>query len=244
MIAAGGRPTPPSDRPDLPSAQSRTSPRLERSGLAWLIGGFLFCPCHLPLTLWALTSILSGSALAFVTRHTLGVAAGITLLWAGATAYGFRQLFRAQRMCGVSILIALALAGMPSAGLAQARGASVADTVRAQEMGRAQILLNADTTALSRQLASEFVEISRLGQLRTRADNLHDIASGQLKLRSVKYDSLTVQVYGDVAVVRGIADNTGTFLGMPFSGKLRFTRVLVRRDGRWQAVAMQHTMMP
>jgi hypothetical protein len=31
---------------------------------------------------------------------------------------------------------------------------------------------------------------------------------------------------------------------MPFAGKLRYTRVFVRRAGRWQAVAMQHTMLP
>jgi hypothetical protein len=31
---------------------------------------------------------------------------------------------------------------------------------------------------------------------------------------------------------------------MPFAGKLRYTRVFVRRSGRWQAVAMQHTMLP
>src|SRR5262249_12028464 len=186
-----------------------------------------------------------GSALAFVTGHALGVAAGTTLLWAAGTAYGFWQLQRARRLRSGTrvVLVALALAGLPSGLRAQSRGAGAADTVRAQELGRARILLNAGPTAPSRQLANEFVEISRLGQLRTRADNLHDIASGQLKLRAVKYDSVTVQVYGDVAVVRGIADNSGTFLGMPFSGRLRFTRVLVRRDGRWQAVAMQHTMI-
>jgi len=92
--------------------------------------------------------------------------------------------------------------------------------------------------------AAEFVEISRFAQLRTRADNIREIGLGTLKLTSVKYDSLTVQVYGDVAVLRGIADNTGTFRGLPFAGKLRYTRVFVRREGRWQAVAMQHTMMP
>jgi hypothetical protein len=30
----------------------------------------------------------------------------------------------------------------------------------------------------------------------------------------------------------------------PFSGRIRYTRVFVRRDGRWQAVTMQHTPMP
>lgn len=117
------------------------------------------------------------------------------------------------------------------------------DSVRAVESARAQALLHADTVALSRMVAAEFVEISRLGQLRTRADNIHDIASGELKLTAVKYDSLIVRIYGDVAVLRGIADNAGAYRGFPFSGRIRYMRVFVRRDGRWQAVAMQQTVL-
>jgi hypothetical protein len=101
--------------------------------------------------------------------------------------------------------------------------------------------VRADTAALSRIVADEFVEISRFGQLRTKADNIRDIASGDLKLQSVKYDSLVVRIYGDVAVLRGIADNAGTFRGFPFTGKVRYLRLFIRRDGRWQAVAMEQT---
>jgi len=50
-----------------------------------------------------------------------------------------------------------------------------------------------------------------------------------------------VRVYGDVAVLRAIADNTGTMRGFPFSGRIWYTRVFVWRDGRWQAVTMQQT---
>ena len=121
--------------------------------------------------------------------------------------------------------------------------AQVEDSVRALEMSRRQALLAADTAALSRMLAPDFVEISRLGTVRTRADNIRDIASGALHLTSVAYDSLTVRVYGDVAILTGIADNSGTMRGFPFSGKVRYTRLFVRRDGRWQAVLMQQTMM-
>ena len=108
-------------------------------------------------------------------------------------------------------------------------------------MRRREALLAADTIALSRMLAPDFMEISRLGTVRTRADNIRDIASGALHLTSISYDSLNVRVYGDVAVLTGIADNTGTMRGFPFSGRIRYTRVFVRRDGRWQAVLMQQT---
>jgi ketosteroid isomerase-like protein len=124
-----------------------------------------------------------------------------------------------------------------------AQGPNLEDSVRALESQRAEALLKADTVALSQLLADDFVEISRLGTLRTKADNMREIASGALRLTSVRYDSLSVRLYGDVAVLQGIADNTGTFRGFPFTGKIRYTRVFVRRDGRWRAVAMQQTSM-
>jgi hypothetical protein len=148
------------------------------------------------------------------------------------------------RLGGVAILMVLLNVGAQGSRVAAQGTASPMtpeDSVRAVEWSRAQTLLRADTAALSRMVADEFIEISRLGQLRTKADNLRDIASGDLRLHSVKYDSLVVRIYGDVAVLRGIADNAGTFRGFPFTGKIRYLRVFLRRDGRWQAVAMQQT---
>ena len=118
------------------------------------------------------------------------------------------------------------------------------DSVRALEEARGQALIRGDTVALSRMTAVEFNELTRLGTMRNRAANLRDVSSGMLHLLTVRYDSLAVRIYGDVAILQGIADNTGTMGGMPFSGKIRYTRVFVRRDGRWQAVTMQHTPMP
>jgi len=124
-----------------------------------------------------------------------------------------------------------------------AGGATAEDSGRAVEAARGHALLRSDTTALSRLIADEFVEVSRLGTLRTKADNMRDISSRSLSLTSVRYDSLAVRIYASVAVLQGIADNVGTFHGMPFSGKIRYTRIFLRRDGRWQSVATQQMTM-
>jgi ketosteroid isomerase-like protein len=121
---------------------------------------------------------------------------------------------------------------------------AASDSIRALEAARREAVLAADTVALSRMLADEFIEVSRLGTVRTRVDNLRDIATGALKLTDVKHDDLTVKIYGDVAILMGIATNAGTFRGQPFNGKVRYTRIFVRRAGRWQAVMMQQTPMP
>jgi hypothetical protein len=125
----------------------------------------------------------------------------------------------------------------PQAGTAE-------DSVRIAEATRREALLRADTVALSQMMASEFSEISRLGQVRTRAQNLLEIATGDLRLTAVHYDSLTVRIYGAVAVLTGTADNAGIYRGVPFGGRVRYTRVFVRREGRWQAVLMHQTSAP
>ncbi len=150
---------------------------------------------------------------------------------------------RIARLGYQSVFFAALISSTHVAPLTAQASGSVEDSVRALESQRAQALLKADTVALSQLVADDFVEISRLGTLRTKADNMREIASGTLKLTSVRYDSLSVRIYGDVAVLQGIADNTGTFHGFPFAGKIRYTRVFVRRAGRWQAVAMQQTGM-
>lgn len=150
-----------------------------------------------------------------------------------------RQRFGRNSVTALLLFLSVPAARLVAQG--KAGGSTAEDSVRALESTRRQALLRADTTTLSRLVADEFIEISRLGKLRTRADNIREIASGDLRITSVKYDSLTVRIYGDVAILRGVAYNTGTFFGTPFSGALRYTRIFVRRDGRWQAVAMQHT---
>lgn len=148
-----------------------------------------------------------------------------------------------QSTCALVALVSLI--GVPTLAQSQAVAQKAAeDSVRAAEYARKQALLTADTVLLSRLTGAEFYEVNRFGQLRTRANNMQEIASGALKLNSVNYDSLSVRVYADVAILTGIADNTGEYRGMPFSGRIRYTRVFVRRDGRWQAVVMQHTPMP
>ena len=117
------------------------------------------------------------------------------------------------------------------------------DSVRALEKARGEALLRSDTVALSRMTAAEFNELTRSGTVRPRVANLRDVGSGMLRLQTMNFDSLNVRIYGDVAVLQGITDNTGTMGGMPFAGRIRYTRVFVRRDGRWQAITMQHTPM-
>lgn len=77
-----------------PVRQSNTIPlQKQRQGILWIVGSFALCPCHLPLTLGLLVTVLGGTAFgAFFIHNLLFAGIGITLLWAAGTWYGFRQL--------------------------------------------------------------------------------------------------------------------------------------------------------
>ena len=70
----------------------------ERRGRRWLILSFLACPCHLPLTLGVLGTVLGGTVLGGLLReHTLTAGAVIATAWLAGTARGFVVIRRAQR---------------------------------------------------------------------------------------------------------------------------------------------------
>jgi len=83
--------TPTHEEPSNTLARSQN--KAQRHGIAWVMGSFLFCPCHLPLTLGLLAAIFGGTALgAFVVHYSLLAGGVITLLWVTGTWYGFRKL--------------------------------------------------------------------------------------------------------------------------------------------------------
>ena len=74
---------------------------LERRGQRWLIGSFLLCPCHLPLSLGVLGAVLAGTSLGAVVREHAWVAGTlITVTWLLGTGYGLHLIRRAQRSGG------------------------------------------------------------------------------------------------------------------------------------------------
>lgn len=69
----------------------------ENRGLAWVIGSFVLCPCHLPITLWWVALLLSGTAAgALLRNHPVIAAVVVTVLWLAGTWRGVRYLLIAR----------------------------------------------------------------------------------------------------------------------------------------------------
>jgi ketosteroid isomerase-like protein len=91
-------------------------------------------------------------------------------------------------------------------------------------------------------LADDYVAITPLGQVTTKQDAISARRSGQLRYESINVTDMVVRLYGDTAVVTARADVKGHQLGEDFSGPYRYTRIWVRRNGRWQTVSYQATV--
>jgi hypothetical protein len=71
--------------------------RLEKRGMAWMIGAFVFCPCHLPITLGVLALLLGGTAAGAALRaHPYLAGALVTSIWIAGTWRGLLLVRRAQ----------------------------------------------------------------------------------------------------------------------------------------------------
>jgi hypothetical protein len=65
----------------------------ETKGLAWVVGAFLICPCHLPLTLGLGATLLAGTAAgAALGEHPFIAGTVLTVAWGAATWHGLRLL--------------------------------------------------------------------------------------------------------------------------------------------------------
>jgi len=102
--------------------------------------------------------------------------------------------------------------------------------------------LHRDADFPLRTLADDYVAITPLGQVTTKQDAISARRSGQLRYDSMNITDMVVRLYGDTAVVTARADVKGRQLGEDFSGPYRYTRIWVRRNGRWQTVSYQATV--
>ena len=105
-----------------------------------------------------------------------------------------------------------------------------------------EALLRRDADFSSRTLSEDYVAITPLGQVTTKQETIAARRSGQLRYESINVSDMVVRVYGDMAVVTARADVKGRQLGEDFSGPYRYTRIWVRRSGRWQTVSCQATV--
>ena len=134
----------------------------------------------------------------------------------------------------VTICLVVVLLAWSQGGNAEQQIAALADQFT-QAFGKA------DTVFMEKYFADEFTGVHSDGNLSTKAQEINNVKSGTLKWASVDLHERKIHVYGETAVVVGLASSTGSVGGKPYSGDYRTTQVWVKHKGNWKIVAFQST---
>jgi ketosteroid isomerase-like protein len=105
--------------------------------------------------------------------------------------------------------------------------------------------LRRDVGALDRLLAAEYTFVNDDAGGVADKKQKQILASfgsgGDRRITSYRRQDDRVQLYGDVAVLTYRYQSTETYKGHNSGGDYRVTRILVKRDGRWQMGSGQET---
>lgn len=122
-------------------------------------------------------------------------------------------------------------------------GSLVEQEVREMERQLGEALTRLDIAVLDGLLADDYVFTTSAGEVITKAQAMVDLQSPNLRVELFNHDDIQVRVYGNAAVVIGRSTVKGRLRDQDLSGQYRYTRVYVRRQGRWQIVAAHLSRM-
>jgi ketosteroid isomerase-like protein len=141
----------------------------------------------------------------------------------------------------VAAAFLVTVAAIPARGQAAAAGPSVEDQLKKMEKDRAAAVVKGDVATLEKLTSDDYILINANGQLSDKPTTMNNIKTGNIKLTANDVSDLKVRVYGNTAVVTGKSDAKGSIGGRELKGPVMFTRVYVKKDGKWQSVAFQQT---
>ena len=147
------------------------------------------------------------------------------------------------RIFSIAVLLILSLApkGDALVGAGQTGGVTWELTQIEQRLVKSWV--DGDRAAVDAILAHDWSVIDMTGHVLTKEQVMKEFSSGDRRIESGSIDDLKVREFGEIAVVTGRSELTGSYRGNRVTVAQRFTDVFAKRDGRWQAVASQGTQI-
>lgn len=139
---------------------------------------------------------------------------------------------------------AVALAAQMKRGAGNESGEkSIVEEITQLERAFGEAITRRDAAWLAPYVADDFEATVPGGQVLTKQQALERVASPGYDLERLENRDIRVRVFGEVAIVsaRGVA--RGKLQGQDVSAEFRYLRIWVQRNGRWQAVAAQSTLI-
>jgi hypothetical protein len=146
---------------------------------------------------------------------------------------------------GATLALVLIAGALASTSASPAARTTQADQLRALERSRLHALVDGDTAAARKQMASDFQLINPAGSPLSRGDFLGAIEAGDLDFLALEPTSqIAVRVHGKMAALRYETSFDLVVGGTHLTHQAWTTSIYERRRGRWQVVWQQTTAVP
>jgi ketosteroid isomerase-like protein len=106
-----------------------------------------------------------------------------------------------------------------------------------------QAEIHHDANATAAIMADTFISVDHHGTLLSKSQYLADLKDTSFRPEEISNSETSVYLYGDVAIVTSAYRTKGTDDGKPFAHHGRFTDTWIKRNGKWQCVADQETLI-
>ena len=122
------------------------------------------------------------------------------------------------------------------------RNRGVEQELRKLESHWQEALTQRDVAMLDRLMADDYVLTTVSGEVVNKARVLAEVKSANATA-DVRNTEVAVRVYGNVAIVTGLVLISGKFNDKDVSTRSRYIKVYVKRQGQWQVVTAQATLI-
>ncbi len=123
-----------------------------------------------------------------------------------------------------------------------ASDADAAQVIALEKMWN-QVQMARDWQALDKLIGDRFLGTYSSGRFGRKADFIDHTKHSNVRPAHVTIHDLTVEVYGDTAIVVGVYRTQGTDNSKSFDEVGRFTDTWVRSAGKWQCVAAHASVL-
>lgn len=115
-------------------------------------------------------------------------------------------------------------------------------TRQANEWDKA--IVRKDRGAIETNMADDFRQIDGDADIETKASFVTGVLLPKLTINPYTVEDFDVRLYGDVALLSGRTQMTGSYDGKPFASHYRYIDIYVRSNGVWKIASVQITKVP
>ena len=125
---------------------------------------------------------------------------------------------------------------LPALANKSQESADIAELTRLEQVWN-DAYVHGNVEPLEQLLADDLIVTMTDMSVLSKAQSIGLLRSGRLKFPRYETSDIRIRVYGDAAVVTGRLQRTRTVNGTNVDDDWRFTKVYIRRSGKWQVVA-------